>query len=718
MPGYHSHDDKQDEITRTNEQLNSPPIMFRTATAMKQWLLNPFISITVGLISVLTYAAIFVVTHNVLTSPIPLFRAELLLQHESGQILFIAAAVSIYVGLLGLFLLGTLFEKQGWERRPRICAASYVLVLLTFPALMHIVFGDTMATPPMSWFSPFCFAFITASWLAGMAAAGPHRTEPSRNDLIKVMLAAGLFTTVFFTLALMQYESLRVPHGDSGMYEEHLWNLWNGKGFRSQIDDGRLFLGEHFQFFHVFLMPLYLLHPSLPTLNLCEAAALASGSLAVFLLARRMGMSLAAWPLALAYLLYFPVQYLCLESSWKTFRPETFGSPLVLWALYAIESRRRLVALFLLAFSFTAKEDYAITVAAIGAWMLLRGVLDSITKDKQAASLEETQPTPNEPRRDLFVGLLLAVGSTTFLIWVLLWFIPYFRGGVPHYTSYFHDLGDSPAEVARHLVEKPLLLVDRLMTPRNGAFFFWMMLPLGFLPLLSPTRFAVAIPTFGYLMLSSLDALAQPWFHFHGPLIPVLFWATIGAVKNLSRWLSPRYLGWFVCALCLITGITEGRSPLSWKFWDPQFASPQKTWRGETLFEPMGDYWKSVYLPDERSKAFADVMKVVKPTDRVAATDYIRTRFTHQAAAYDYPILKKHVTIDDIDAIVIDRKEGWWGREPTNPDRELLQAIANDAPVGTRINIRDRPFEVVLDNEFFVVLRQVRSKADQPVSTP
>jgi len=684
---------------------------------MKQWLLHPVVSTAVGFVSVLAYAVLFIITHNTLSSPIPPIRAELLLQQVSGQVVFMGGAALIYFGLLFFFLVGTAFRRDGWNQRERIAAANYALILLPFPYLIHLVTDKTMADPPLSWLSPLCFAVALAAWIAGMASVAPLKSASTSWDLVKAITAVALFVVVFFTLEYAQYQSLHVPHGDSGMYEEHLWNLWNGRGFRSQIDDGRLFLGEHFQFFHVFLMPLYLLHPTLPTLNLCEVIALASGGIAVFLLARRMNLGMAAFPLTLAYLLYFPVQYLTLESSWKTFRPETFGSPLMLWALLAVESNRRLVAIILLLFSFTAKEDYAITAAAIGAWIVLRGSL----RFARSASPTDQPLAPhvmNQPRRDVLVGTALVMGSTGFLLWVLLWFIPYFRGGVPHYTAYFHDLGNSPIEVARHLVEKPILLWERLATPRNGAFFFAMMFPLGFLPLLAPTRFAVAVPAFGYLMLSSLDALAQPWFHFHGPLIPVLFWATIGAIRNLSREVSPSFLGWFVCVLCLVTGMEEGRSPLSWKFWDPIYGSPTKEWRGETLFEPMGDYWRSVYIPDERANSFAEVQQLIRPSERVAATDYIRSRFTHHAAAFEYPTLKKHVSIDDVDVIVIDRKEGWWGREPNNPDRELLQALAKHSPVGTRVEIRGRPFEVVLNSDYFLVLRQIRPDGAQRESTP
>ena len=82
------------------------------------------------------------------------------------------------------------------------------------------------------------------------------------------------------------YRSLQLPHGDSAMYEEHLWNLLHGKGFRSYLDQG-IFLGEHVQVIHLLLIPLYLLWPSQMLLELCDSALLAASCVPVYWIARR-----------------------------------------------------------------------------------------------------------------------------------------------------------------------------------------------------------------------------------------------------------------------------------------------------------------------------------------------------------------------------------------------------------------------------------------------
>jgi uncharacterized membrane protein len=510
-----------------------------------------------------------------------------------------------------------------------------------------------------------------------------------------VLGAALLYAATLGTLGVLQYRAMHVPHGDSGMYEEHLWNVLHGKGFRSQIDDGRLFLGEHLQVIHLALLPIYVLWPSLETLQVAESVALASGAAAIYLLASTMGVSSAGVPLAVAYLLYFPLQYLNLELSWKTFRPEAFGVPLLLWGLWAMECRRWWIASLLMLLTLLAKEDYGITIAAVGLWVVGKGLAG--------------RPVDSRSTR---WGIVWVIVSAGLVLWVVRWMIPYFRGDIPHFSRYFEGLGETPVEVATTFFTQPGLVLERWLTPENGWFVAMMLGPLLFVPLADPGRLAVAAPAFAYLTLASREGLATPWFHFHAPLLPILFWASVAGVRQFPSWIPPRFLAGAIMVACLVSGFVFGRSPLSARFYDPSQGIPTKPWAGQTLFEPMGSYFRDLYLPSERSRQWDEVMKVLDPEDRVAATDYARTRLTHFRSAYVYPEFRPHMSIDDVDALVIDRTEGWWGRGPSNPDRELLLALAREDGLPKELTIRGRPFRVLLNTRYWWVARQLRPASD------
>ncbi len=254
------------------------------------------------------------------------------------------------------------------------------------------------------------------------------------------------------------YRGLLLPHGDSAMYEEHLWNLLHGKGFRSYLDQG-LFLGEHIQVIHLLLLPLYVLWPSQMLLELCDSAILAAGCIPVYWMARRhTGSSRAAIWLAAAYLLYFPMQFLDISIDLKTFRPNGLAIPVLLFALDQLERRRYKTFCGLLLLTLSAQEDYAIILAPLGVWIALR--------QRQAINLATA---PSTRRRLFLFGACLAVFSVAYLYVATRIVIPWFRNGQEiHYARYFAKFGNSLPEIGWNILTKPRLLFDELATPGYG----------------------------------------------------------------------------------------------------------------------------------------------------------------------------------------------------------------------------------------------------------
>ncbi|MGL4461811.1 MAG: DUF2079 domain-containing protein, partial [Planctomycetia bacterium] len=363
-------------------------------------------------------------------------------------------------------------------------------------------------------------------------------------------------------------------------------------------------------------------------------------------------------------------------------------------ALLCVERRRHGWAVFWVGLTLLAKEEYALVAAGLGLYTATRELREG------------------RPRRAL-LGVAAAVAALLYLVWVLTVFLPYFRaGGGPHYTPYFASWGGSPREIVFTALTNPGRVVERLATLKNLAFVLAMLAPAALTPLAAPFRLLVAAPIFGYLMLGDLPSLADPRFHFHGPLVPLVWWAAVGGSANLAQqWKSPQRsaatLGRLIVCLAVLSAGWFGRGPTSWRFHDPLEAVPPR-WDGRRYtFEPRGDYWRDVYLPAERSRRFAAALAVLSPADRVAATDYVRGRLTHFRAAHDYPVFRKHVGVDDLDAVLLDKTEGWWGRGPNNLDREMLAAMDDGREVGGRVRFRDRWFTVVHHDEFFFVLRRM-----------
>lgn len=474
-------------------------------------------------------------------------------------------------------------------------------------------------------------ALALAGWLAALLANAwpldstilpdsdsslPRRTW--RRTWLLALAAVAAYTLIATAINWARYHNLLVPHGDSAMYEEHLWNTWHGKGFRSYLDDGRLFLGEHPQVVHLLLSPLYWFWSSHLLLELCESAALAIGALAVLRMTRReTGSDHLALALAIAYLLAFPVHFLDIAIDGKTFRPINLGVPLLLWAIERWESGNRRSAFVLLLLTLTAKEDYCLVIAPLGAWW-------AWTRTRSA---------------DRVRGILIAVGTTAWLLLVLLLVIPAFRGDEPHYAQYFGELGGTPAEILQTAVAQPGLLLSKWFSPRSAFYALALLLPVGFLPLMARGRLAVGLPIFAMLCLlefSTGQASGQavvPFHHFHAPLIPVLYWAAASGLGELARRRpQTETLGkaatrgaYLALAAAACSGLFFSAGPLGIAFWDPHSEH-----HGGTLL-----------TTSRRATMFEQVQQLVPTSARVFSTDFVHPRFTHHARSYDYSDYKR-----------------------------------------------------------------------------
>lgn len=504
--------------------------------------------------------------------------------------------------------------------------------------------------------SQFWFSISIAGWLAAFASSiCPVTSSPLDAELLEkerkssipltVWLMMGLFVVTFTWMNWRLYDGLLLPHGDSAMYEEHLWNVSHGKGFRSYLDQG-LFWGEHIQFIHLFLLPLYLIWPSHLLLELCETLALAIGAIPLYRMALRHSRSTTVGKaMVAAYLCYFPLQFLDIAIDLKTFRPISFGVPLLLFALEAIELKRWKTAVILLLFTLTAKEDYAIMLGPLGLWIAWQQWKGSSNQRAQgkASFIKTVAP-----------GVGLSLFAVLYLGFVVKFAIPWFRSGEQvHYVGYFQKFGNSLGEVVQNILFNPSLLLGELFRPDTLIYGLALLVPLGFLPLLSPSRLLVAAPIFGLLCLNELAH--DPRHHFHAPIVPILCWAAaagVGAIprlmdrckRSLQASAAQTFGTHFLWSSAIATGLFFSLSPLGLVFWDSG-----SSW-----------YWGRLYVPGERALQFDKVAPLIPQESRVASTDFIHPRFTHHARSYDYSDYKRKVNDyqsgvpEDTDYIVID----------------------------------------------------------------
>ncbi|MCA9053591.1 MAG: DUF2079 domain-containing protein, partial [Planctomycetaceae bacterium] len=535
--------------------------------------------------------------------------------------------------------------------------------------------------------------------------------QARRRGWSAVVIAVVLYTIVFTAMNWGLWFNLQIPHGDSAMYEEHLWNVEHGKGFRSYLDQG-LFWGEHIQCVHLLLIPLHLLWPSQLLMELCESLALALTALPLYGIAlRHSGSPRAAAYLAIAALLYFPLQTLDITIDFKTFRPIAFGVPLLLATIDQLERRRWKTMLLCLLLTLSTKEDFAIPITLLGLWLAVTGGERSADDAKSGR------------RRDRVIGVVMCLLTGLYLFLAVKVLIPSFRdGGTVHFARYFAKFGETPSEILKNMLTHPADLFGEVFDPPTFLYAVYLLVPLGFLPLLSPGRLLVGLPLFGLLCLNEIaQDPPGPFHHFHAPLLPILFWAAAAGLGRLCRprtssvkagttdqhaapvcsgthWNTAVCGARFALGCAVLTGVWYSLSPLGVRFWDPgRIVAGRPT------------YWQALYLPDARARAWGQVAPLIPADARVAATDFVHARLTHCERSYDYSRYVRRVAgyedrvPDDTEYIVIDLQHPY--------SRSVLGDDVRSAADVRELQTAPGEWELLTapDDAYFVVLKRRRN---------
>lgn len=519
--------------------------------------------------------------------------------------------------------------------RPGLYAGIWIVVWYTAPLVSQTSFVAFVATT-----TPYVLALILAAtvnaWLNQIshypANAEQAATNSSgRTELTIVIIAMIAWEGMSFWMNERLYAGLLVPHGDSAMYEEHLWNVWHGKGFRSYLDQG-LFLGEHIQVIHLLLLPLHMLFPSYLTMEACASFSLAICAIPVFSIARRhSGSSRAAMWLALAWLLFFPMHYLDIAIDLKTLRPSCYGMPFLFWGIDFAERRRLGLSSLFFLIALSTQEDFALVVGSIGLVLFLcQGPSNESISNGDVKKGFSGLLTPFSKWS---LGVLLF--SIFYVLLAVLVIIPAFRDGAHvHYSRYFGDLGSSPGDLVRTALRDPGKVLGVFFSFRTLTYLVMLTVPLGALTWRRPVYLLAGVPTFVMLSLiqlgnesgasggnSSVDIAAQippiPYHHFHAPLLPVLLWAAAAGLSQCQRSVQWARFA-FLCAL--LTAVTGSMMPIGANFWSAESSYG----------------WRNLYVPGPRAAEFEKVIAKIPVTARVASTDYVHTRLTHFERSYDY----------------------------------------------------------------------------------
>lgn len=434
---------------------------------------------------------------------------------------------------------------------------------------------------------------------------------------------------------------------DLGIYDQATWLLSEGRTFITVR--GLHVFAHHATPALLLYAPAYRLGAGPELLNASMVVSLALGAVPVYLIARhKIPSQWIATGLAVAYLLHPSLQFF----AWESFHPDVMAmTPLLFAWLFALRRRWALFALALV-YAVSWKEDVALYVAALGVVLVIA-------------------------QRRWRAGALTAAAGATWFLFVNQWLLPTAASSdEAFYDSFFGELGSGPFEIVRNMVTNPSLVLDRATAGDAVSYYWHLLAPYAFVPLLAP---AVLLATFPQLLVNILSVHSftrEPGFHYSALPLTALTVATVEGVALLRRLTLQRIATATVVLAGLAGSVVWGLSPIGLRFDD--------------------GWWP---LKADRQDAKEEAVAAIDDDDRVSATYQFVPHLTHRDEIYDWP--NPFVPTN-------------WGNGPSAEVQEglgvdvLLLDVTRFAEKDYRLldDLLDEDFEVVSDEDGIVVARR------------
>jgi len=412
-------------------------------------------------------------------------------------------------------------------------------------------------------------------------------TVKKRSNWTTWLVVALIFSYILILsyLSMTRLLSFNAYYYDLGIMDQVVYNTSKGRILKMTHPDlarNTSRLAIHFDPIMAIISPFYLIKPSPIILLVAQTVIIAAGGWAVFLIAQKIIKSKwASLLFVFLYLNYYPLQLANLFD----FHAVVFATTGLLFAFYFLALHplkpKKLNTIFGLTSALVvllSKENTALIVALLCGYLLL---------------------TQKKNKR---LYLLLGVASiATFLI-VVFKVIPYFNSSSSFALSYYDFV-------------HPLALLSKLFSVDSINYLQKILLPFGFISLLSPLTLLIALPDVLLNLLSSNPNMREIYFHYTALITPfVVIGAIYGFNKIRTFFRSAKITGGSLIAGCLLMG-TSIFSSVSYGI--PSF--PAYRVDKDTL--RVVRYWQN-QLKDDNI--------------RVAATGSVAPFFTERRHFYDF----------------------------------------------------------------------------------
>jgi len=424
-----------------------------------------------------------------------------------------------------------------------------------------------------------------------------HKHEVILGILICIYIA-------YFTIAsFLRFDNFYAGRFDLGNMDQTVWNTINGRIFQTSTDNGIIIsrLSVHSDFMLILISPLYLLWSSPKTLLLLQTVIVALGGFFVFLISKEI---LKNKNLALVFGLSFLINPLVQHTNLYDFHAVTLATTLLLASFYFLIKKRYLLLTVFLILSGITKEQVWIITSIFGFPLLFQ-----------------------KAKKIKFLGILIIVFSLGIFVYLILRAIPQNLGGQHFAMAYYSDFGISPAGIVKNVFLSPYKIISIFLEGSRLEYIKQLLMPMGFISLLSPFYLIFAIPDLLIDLLSNNVQLRQIYYQYSATITPSIFISSIFAIKNIIKWFPkiPKfYFALYLLFFTIFSSYLFGPLPMA--------------------KNPNADMFTK---PQENKEIIKDFLSRISEKYSVAATNNLGAHLSHRKVIYTIPY-----GIDKADVIV------------------------------------------------------------------
>ncbi len=490
------------------------------------------------------------------------------------------------------------------------------------------------------------------------------------THLILTLLIIG-YATFFSAQAYFQYYSLMSRAMDLGNFDQALWYMVNGQPFEQTNRPGVTNrLSIHVEPILLPISLLYLIHQSPVSLFILQNTVIALAAVPIYALARRtLDSESLALTFALAYLMLPTMQGAALLD----FHPAALAPTFLLSAFYFLETGRyRWFALFAF-LSAMCKEDIALLVVMLGAYVVIRSAIALAIAGKWQQLKQLHSNAQNHADRDILTRLQLGL-ATTFLaaVWTFLavFVIPrtFAESENIHWDRYGH-LGDGAVNILLNFVLQPHRVLTHLHDIHVFDYLYQLLSPTAFTALLNPLTWLLAAPSLGINLLSNFEPMQQVnSLVYAAPIVPALFISSIYGVANLLWLFGTLSVDDAIASAETDFDTLSRRKTYSWSFVS-SFVSLRGLLALLILTTTLINHFEYGYLPTggqyrgwmeitPHDRLARDLIATIPPNASVSAQDRLNPHVTQRETVYIFD------EVNDADYILLDVTEDSWPLHP------------------------------------------------------